>query len=85
MEWEAKAHQGQTPRTVYRELWTLLEDLELYPPQALHLLSLVFHSVKPFSQQTYTVQPSLPLPGGSAVHSILTSHPCNSCPQAPGP
>uniref|UniRef100_A0A8D1DXB9 TEA domain-containing protein n=1 Tax=Sus scrofa TaxID=9823 RepID=A0A8D1DXB9_PIG len=35
-----------------------------------------FHCVKPFSQQTYTVQPSLPLPGGSAVSHGPSPQPC---------
>lgn len=45
--------------------------------------SLPSRSVKPFSQQTYTVQPSLPLPGGSAVNSSLPVTPLQLLP--PGP
>lgn len=77
-----KALMARPLGPAHRELWTLLEDLEPYPAQALYLLCLVSHSVKPFSQQTYTVQPSLPLSGGSAVHSSLTLHPCNSGPRS---
>ncbi|KAM7116933.1 transcriptional enhancer factor TEF-3 isoform 5-T5 [Molossus nigricans] len=48
------------------------------------------HDVKPFSQQTYTVQPSLPLPGGKPCHGSLvpSGHSLNSgfeSPAGPAP
>ncbi|KAG8509085.1 Transcriptional enhancer factor TEF-3, partial [Galemys pyrenaicus] len=46
------------------------------------------HDVKPFSQQTYSVQPALPLPGGwlcmASLHS-LGVHPTSQPPTAGGP
>uniref|UniRef100_A0A8C0KNN8 TEA domain transcription factor 4 n=1 Tax=Canis lupus dingo TaxID=286419 RepID=A0A8C0KNN8_CANLU len=47
---------------------------------SLHFLSPVSYSVKPFSQQTYTVQPSLPLPG---FESPAGPTPSPSAPPAP--
>lgn len=67
----AGGQSPRPPRLHHRQPRGLTEAPRL--PRA-HVSSLVSRSVKPFSQQTYTVQPSLPLPGGWAGSDSLLCH-----------
>lgn len=69
--WGSRRPESRPPRLPHRQRWGLTEAPWL--PRA-HASSLVSCSVKPFSQQTYTVQPSLPLPGGWAGSDSLLCH-----------